>query len=374
MRFLHTSDLHLGITLCESSLLPYQQELPRILCEAAEAHRADVVIIAGDIYDNSLSNAEAIAVYNRLATDLCLVRKKTVILCAGNHDGAARLSSCSELLKECGLHIYGRIRFPVTPLRLEGCDVYVLPYFNIDEVRSGFPEREIKSYADAMNTVLDTIREGMDKTRKNLLVCHCFVTGGELSDSDTAAKIGGANAVPAGVFHSFDYVALGHLHKPQTIGENLRYCGTPMKYSFSEAAHKKSFTLFDTADGSMEEIPVPPAYDLAVLEDTYENLLTREEESAAVPRLLKLVMTDRFAGQETFSRLKERYPQMLQLQGRAVESDGISALTLQEIITLSPDELVKRFIADQTGGEISEEQLAWFNAAAEESTKGGALQ
>ena len=371
MKFLHTSDLHLGLSLCERSLIEYQQMLPDILCEAAEQCACDVVILAGDLYDNALSNSEAISIYNRLMTKLCLEHGKKVILCAGNHDGAARLSSCSDLLKECGLHIYGRVQIPVQPLVFEDCNVYVLPYFNVDEIRAAFPDASIKSYADAMNTILDDIRATLDESRVNMLVAHCFVTGGELSDSDTAARIGGSSAIPTGVFSDFDYVALGHLHKPQTLAGRIRYSGTPLKYSFSEAGHNKSFTLFDTSDGSITEIPVPQPVELKVIEDAYENLLTGQENPNT---FYKIIMKDRFAGQETYSRLKEIYPNLLQLQGCTVETDGAFSLTLEEITRLSPTELVKRFYTEQTGSDISKEQLDWFQSSLEESTQGGELQ
>lgn len=368
MRFLHTSDLHLGISLCENSLLPYQQKLPELICRAALDSGADVVLLAGDIYDNVLTGAEAIAVYNRIMAKLCLEHGKTAVLCAGNHDGAARLSACSELLREAGLHIYGRVQFPARPLELGGCDLYVLPYFNTDEIRAAFPDASIKSYADAMETILSSIRESWNPTRRNILMAHCFVTGGELSESDTAARIGGASAVPAAAFHGFDYVALGHLHKPQTLGKNVRYSGTPLKYSFSEAGHTKSFTLFDSDDGTFAEIPIPQPLELKILQDGYEALLEAGEPDGP-DTFYKIIMTDRFAGQETYSRLKERYPGLLQLQGRAVEADGALPLTLEEVQGLSPIELVRRFYSDQTGAGIEEEQLRWFEAALESGEK-----
>lgn len=371
MRFLHTSDLHLGISLCERSFIEYQQKLVDLLCDAVEKYSVDTVIIAGDIYDNALSNADAISIYNKLVTNLCLKQNKKVVICAGNHDGAARLSSCNELLRECGLHIYGRIAFPVEPLEFEGCNVYVLPYFNIDEIKNAFPNAEIKGYADAMKAVLDNIRNSLDVCKVNILVAHCFVTGGELSDSDTAARIGGSSAIPASVFDKFDYVALGHLHKPQTIAGKIRYSGTPLKYSFSEATHKKSFTIFDSDTKEFKEAPIPQPIELRTIENTFENLLEIGKSDKSRDDFMKITMTNRFAGQDTYSQLKELYPNMLLLQGKQIEADGASNLTLEDITSLSPIELVKRFYSEQTGEEISDEQLDWFNPAAEEVESGG---
>lgn len=383
MKFLHTSDLHLGLSLCGQSLLDAQSDLPRLLEGAVRETQCGAVILAGDLFDSALANSEAISLYSRIATRLCLNSGVKVIVCAGNHDGAARLSSCAELLRECGLYVYGRLELPVRPLFIEDCLVYVLPWFSPEEVRPHFPGREIRGTQQAMEAVLDEIRSGWGEegaSKKRILAAHCLVMGGEISDSDTAARIGGASAVSASVFHGFDYAALGHLHKPQTVsgpeGTLIRYCGSPLPYSFSESGQEKSFSLYDSETGAFRTVSYPPPLTLIEKKGSYEELLSSagsqppQNESDASPlEYVKITVTDRFAGQEVYRRMQEAYPGLLQFAGRVPEQEETAGLTLEEVTRLSPEELAARFLEDQTGERLSPQQLDWFREAEEAASR-----
>ena len=374
MKILHTSDLHLGISLCAQRLLPFQQMLPDILANAIRDNSIDCVIISGDIFDSALTSAEAVTAWGDIVTKLCGEMKIPVIVCAGNHDGAARLASCSELLRSSGLYIYGKLTKEILPVSIGDTDFYVIPYFNTSEAKNLYGEK-IANCNDAINAILDTVRNTMDKTRTNIAVAHCFVTGGEVSESDTAARasayVGGSDIVSASAFEGFDYTALGHLHKPQTIAAKsgitgiIRYSGTPFKYSFSEVRHNKSFSVYDTETKTIAEIPVPEAVRLRVIEDTYDNII---ENAAADPDrddYMKIIMTDRFKGEGTYSQIKELYPNTLVFHGVSYSSDDAEALTAEEISGLDIISLAKKYCSQMKGSEPDTDELSWLMEAFE---------
>jgi exonuclease SbcD len=371
LKILHTSDLHLGISLFDISLIEYQKLLPELIAGAVSESGADVVVISGDVFDSALSSAEAISVYNGIVSKLCMELKKKTIICAGNHDGAARLSACRDVLAAGGLYVYGRLEIPVKPLEIGGCNFYVLPFFNADDARRFFPETEIKDLFDAMKAVIESIKENFEPGKKNILIAHCAVIGGEISESDRAMQMGGTAVIPSELFKDFDYVALGHLHKPQTIGGNVRYSGTPFKYSFGEKKHKKSFSIFDSDTGGISEIAVNPPYDVEEIEDTYENLLAGQRRDDNV--FLKIKIKDRFLGGEIYSILKERYPKALKIEGQEFKNEE-SSISMDKAQSLSPLELAKIFYKDQTGLEITEEGIKWFEEALSGLLEGGEQQ
>ncbi|MCX7657919.1 MAG: exonuclease SbcCD subunit D [Oscillospiraceae bacterium] len=371
MKILHTSDLHLGISLFDISLIEYQKLLPELIAGAVSESGADVVVISGDVFDSALSSAEAISVYNGIVSKLCMELKKKTIICAGNHDGAARLSACRDVLAAGGLYVYGRLEIPVKPLEIGNCNFYTLPFFNADDARRFFPETEIKDICDAMKAVIESIKENFEQGKKNILIAHCAVIGGEISESDRAMQMGGAAVIPSELFKDFDYVALGHLHKPQTIGGNVRYSGTPFKYSFSEKKHKKSFSVFDSDTGDISEIAVNSPYDVEEIEDTYENLIAGQRRDDNV--FLKIKIKDRFLGGEIYSILKERYPKALKIEGQEFKNEEAS-ISMDKAQSLSPLELAKIFYKDQTGLEITEEGIKWFEEALSGLLEGGEQQ
>ncbi|MEA5003325.1 MAG: exonuclease SbcCD subunit D, partial [Christensenella sp.] len=232
MRFLHTSDWHLGFALNNMPMIAEQKHFTEQILAIARSEQVDAVIVAGDVFDHAVSNPDAIGIYNDTMTKLCIESRISVVICAGNHDGAARLSSCADLLSKAGLHIAGSVKNGIPSILIGDTMIHILPFFSIEEARYLYPDEEIKNYDMAMRTLLKylPVYEG-----RNILAAHCFVSSAEVSESDRSAMVGGANMVSADAFAGFDYVALGHLHKPQDIGGNIRYSGSPMKLSFSEA-------------------------------------------------------------------------------------------------------------------------------------------
>ncbi len=371
MRFLHTSDLHFGNSLCGQSFFPAQEKLSELILEAANEHACTGVIIAGDVFDSSLSSAMAIDIYDKLVTTLCK-SGLSVIISSGNHDGAKRLSSCNRLLRQSGLYIYGDLAECLEPVKFEDCDVYAIPFCNSDTVKSVFGD--YSEYEHFLGLVTAKIRGNMDKTKKNILLAHCFVVNSIVSESDYAVRVGNVDAVPVCVFEGFDYVALGHLHKGQNPSQNIRYSGTPFKYSFSEANHEKSFTIYDTETSEFYEVPIAQPMNLRVLKGKYEEILEIAANDTNRLDYMKITITDRFIGASINAEIRELYPNLLLLQGQVLEPSENSKITIKssEINSLSTEDLARKFCSDMGDFDINNDQLKWLNEAI--STKGESIQ
>ena len=376
MKLIHTSDWHFGMPLGTGNYEDCQRFFLDRLYELIQKEKVEAVLCAGDIYDSSVTNADAIRLFNDAATTLCRDLGVKFILIAGNHDSAARLSSCHELLRAAGMYVFGSLVRDPEPVLLDGdkVAVYCLPYFTRDEVTSLFPEKkeEIRSMEDAYQVVCDHIREQMDPKRKNILMAHAFIVNAELSDSDRAARVGTATAISAGVFDGFDYVALGHIHKPQVITPRVRYCGTPVKYSFgAEEKQDKGVVLVDTDTMEQTFVVLPMLRDRRTVSGTYEEILAREDIRED---FLRLDITDRFAGLELFADLKEKFPWLLELTGKSLGTDReTSSLTVQELESLDDGDIMLKFLAEVAGTEPTGEQLQLFRQALEEYDRGGDL-
>ncbi|MEL7648047.1 MAG: exonuclease SbcCD subunit D [Sedimentibacter sp.] len=363
MKIIHTSDWHLGISLHNASLAQEQRHFVDFLIKAAREEKADAVIIAGDIFDHSVSSAEAISLYNYAVTTLCKDVGIPVVISAGNHDGAARLSSCSELLKKSGLHIYGKLSSGIQFTEVGNACIYALPYFNMDEVKSLYPDEKISNYSDAMSIVLKNIREKFKPGKINILMCHCFVSGSVLSESDRTAMVGGSSSVPSEVFDGFDYVALGHLHKPQDRGTNIRYSGSPLKYSFSEAEHKKSITVLEIHDSiNAYEIEVTPLRETKIIRGTYDEVLQIAQNDRSRDDYVKIEITDVYAGMEAVELFRTFYPNLLNITGR-MNDEAENQLTVDELYSLSPDDILRKFYREVAGDDVTTEQIELFNRA-----------
>lgn len=365
MKIIHTSDWHLGISLHNASLIEEQKSFIDFLLNVVKEKNIDAVMVAGDIFDHSVSSAEAISLYNDAVTKLCKEVGVPVIICAGNHDGAARLASCSELLKKSGLYVFGKLSKEVQVVNLENTNIFCIPYFNTDEVKALFPDEKINSYSDAMSCVLNNIKGCFEPSKKNILMCHCFVSGSILSESDRAAMVGGTTVVPAHIFEGFDYVALGHLHKPQSRGEKIRYSGSPLKYSFSEAEHVKSITILNINDEiTIEELEVVPLRGTRVIKGTFDEVLAVVENDKSKDDYIKIELSDRYAGMEVVEIFRSYYVNLLNISGKMHETEE-SELTVEELYNLSPDDILEKFYKEITGTELNEEQRSLFQQAME---------
>ena len=368
MILLHTSDWHIGMPVGNSSYredqLFFVDELIRVIRE----EHVGAVIVAGDIFDSGKVSGEAIDVWNQAATRVCRDCGIPMIVIAGNHDSADRLAVCSELLKNSGLYIRGRLANPPEPVVLDEGRVAVwpLPFFQSDAVRAKWPERseEAGNQTQAMKVVLDSIRERMGDYARNIVVSHALVSNAELSDSDRSARIGGASAVPASVFDGFDYAALGHIHKPQRMNDRVRYSGSPMAYSFgAEEAHEKGFVLYDTESGEQRFVTVRQLHPHRTVTASYGEIpsLQRELENC----WLNLSVSDRPAGPELYSEMRERFPYLAFLRGKFTGTGEMAgAVTGEELMKMSDTGILRQFLTDtESLVTPTEEQLAWFERA-----------
>lgn len=371
MKFLHTSDWHLGRALSNNQTYADDQRyFFEKLYSIIEDEKPGAVLVAGDVYDSSVSNAEAISLYNEVVTKICLELKTPMVIIAGNHDSGPRLASCRELLKGAGLYVSGRLTADLTPVVFGDTAVYPLPYFNKDEVISLFPDKkdEVTSAATAMKAVCDIIREKADKTKKNILVSHALIQNVELSESDHSAQIGTASAISADVFEGFDYVALGHIHKPQQVNSKIRYAGSPVKYSFGrEESQEKGVVIFDTADMSQRFIPVGELHSRRTVTGTYAEISAMK---GIENDYLRIIVTDRVNGSSLYREFKEKFPFMLEISGTdASAAGGGTSLSAEDIEKMDDLSILTGFMKDRFGLEPDEEQIALFRAALEQADK-----
>lgn len=276
MKFFHLSDLHLGMRLNEYSLIEDQAYILNQIISLIDLENPDAIIIAGDVYDKSLPSAQAVELFDRF---LCAAAKRRIkiFIISGNHDSAERLSFASRLMTGSGVYIapaYNGEPYCITLEDKAGeLNVYTLPFVKPANVRALFPDAKIENYTDAVKVAVDNMK--VDFSKRNILISHQFVTNANKSGSEELT-VGGADNADLSAFGAFDYIALGHIHGAQNLdGGRARYCGTPLKYSFSEANQDKSVTVVeirDKGDLSISTLPLKPMRDLVELKGTYLQL------------------------------------------------------------------------------------------------------
>ena len=367
MIFLHTSDWHLGATEGERELREDQYFFIDEICRIIEERQVDAVLLAGDVYDRSVGSASAIRLYNYAMERICRDLKKTVLTIAGNHDSADRLSSCGSLLEKAGLYISGAAEREARVVAFDDAEVFLLPWITEEKVRSLYPEERISDLTGAYQVLTDHMRERFSPDKKHIVVSHAFITNAETSTSDRAAEIGFATQVSASVFDGFDYVALGHIHKPQNVNGHIRYSGTPMPYSFGkEESQEKSVTLLDTETMTQEIVPLPLLHQRRTLTGTYEELLNPDCPEEARTGYVRLNVTDTALGLELLSRLRQVYPHPLVVSGKAYEGDGTSiSLTMEEFEQMEndPRQVFRSFCREEMGQEATPHFVELFEKA-----------
>lgn len=372
MKLLHTSDWHLGMVFRGGiSYREDQMFFIHEICKIAVREKVDGILIAGDIFDKGIASQEALAMYDYAMTHICGELQIPVYLVAGNHDGAERVSQCSELLKSSGLYIAGMLEKEPQIVSCEDTDIYLLPWISTDKVKAVYPEQaeEVDSMEAAYRVVLEHYREHFVTGKKNILVAHAFIVDAETSVSDRAAEIGHATAVGSYLFDGFDYVALGHLHGPQSIGEHIRYSGTPMAYSFGkEEKQEKSVTIIDTETMELRVLPIPQLHRRTTLAGTYDELMAADFEQDLVDGYVRLEVSDKFVGMEAMASFREKYRNMLEISGKAIErEDATITMTIEELeeADSDPEEVFKRYCGDILEQTPSSHLMQLFQSAME---------
>lgn len=367
MRLMHLSDLHLGKRVNEFSMLEDQEYILEEILRAAEQVRPAAVIIAGDVYDKAVPPVEAVRLFDDFLIQLVRLEIPVFII-SGNHDSPERIAFGAQLMEGSGVYMSPVCSGRVEPVFLDDefgrTAVYSLPFLKPAHIRRFFPDEKVESYTDAMRVMISHMEP--DPSLRSVLITHQFVTGASTCESEEIS-VGGTDNVDAAVFEPFDYVALGHLHGPQSVGrETVRYCGTPLKYSFSEAGHEKSITvaeLREKGDITISTIPLVPKRNLRELRGSYMELTAKYfYDGTPTEDYLHIVLTDEEDVPDALGKLRLIYPNIMRLS-----YDNLRTQTAGELwgaedclpLELSPLQLVDELYEKQNNQSMSEEQKAF---------------
>lgn len=373
MKFLHISDLHIGKRVNEFSMTEDQKYILNQILRIAEQERAEAVLIAGDVYDKSMPSAEAVQIFDWFLTGLADLGK-TVIVVSGNHDSPERIAFGGELMRGRGVYVSPVYRGEALEVALRDeygdISVHLLPFLKPatlrhalegrqEEEENGLPE----SYQEALEIAVK--RMEIDVKKRNILVAHQFVTGAGRCDSEEVS-VGGLDNVDASVFDDFDYVALGHIHSPQSVGrETVRYCGTPLKYSFSEAEQEKSVTVLEMGekgDVVLSTVPLVPLRDMRKIRGSYGEVMSRSfYQDTNTEDYVQITLTDEEDIPDGLQKLRTVYPNLMQVaydNSRTRQDRTVEAAEQAE--RKSELELFGEFFELQNNQPMSAEQAAYM--------------
>jgi exonuclease SbcD len=369
MKLMHLADLHIGKRVNEFSMLEDQEYILQAVLDLADEIQPAGILLAGDIYDKSVPAGEAVEVLDEFLTEL-VARRTHLFLVSGNHDSPERLNFGSRIMAKNGVHIAGTFDGTLKKISLQDefgpVHIYLLPFIKPALVCPHYPDLEIASYEDAARAVIDAAP--VNTRERNVLVAHQFVTSGasrpQRCDSETVA-VGGLDNIDATVFGAFDYVALGHLHGPQSIGrETVRYAGSPLKYSFSEARQHKSVTIVEFAQKGtcrLETRELTPRRDLREIKGPLAKLVgAGASQEPPCADYIRAVLTDEEEVYDAIGQLRRVYPNVMRLDfansRSRQDSDSLSAAS-GDVARKSPLELFAEFYAKQNNHELTAEQL-----------------
>ena len=372
MKIIHSADWHLGKIIYSHSMLDEQRHFifdflqPLILKETPDA-----VILAGDIFDRSIAPTEAIKLFDGF---ISFMSENNIPLLAitGNHDGRERITLGADLLKKSGIYIATDISDAFSPVELEcGQDkfrFYLIPHFEPAQAREYFKDESIKGFSEAYKAVCGKIGESLDRAYVNIAVCHCFMSGCSVSDSESPIYIGASGEVSSSLFDFFDLVLLGHLHSPQKAGENGFYSGSPVKYSFSDENRGKGVNIFDINGGKIDRrfLSCEPINDMKTICGEFDALLEQARKQPSED-YIHIHLTDKRPIFMPMQRLREFYPNILEMSSELFPApDNVDAAPTRRNFA-SPKELFKEFCSQICGIEADDEELKIFEEIAEEA-------
>ena len=378
MKLLHISDLHIGKIIYDQSLLEDQEYILKEIIKIVEKEKVDALLIAGDVYDRSVPPADAVDVLNNFLNILIKKLKIKVFIIAGNHDSKERLNFGSKIFENDGLYIQTNYDGKIKCIELsENINIYMLPFLKPIEVKQYFQDEKIETYDDAIKQIMNN--EEINEEDVNILMAHQFVTAGqknpETCESETV-NVGGVENIDFSHFDKFDYVALGHIHGPQHIGrENVRYSGSILKYSFSEANHNKSAVLIDIKnkkDFNYKLIPLIPLRDMRIIKGPIEELLKKENyEDTNTQDFIKAVITNKEAIYDAIGQIRRVYPNTLSLEISNIKTDAQNTEleSIKKIKQKSEFELFDDFYEFQNNVRLDEEQKQIMEEIIKQSKK-----
>lgn len=366
MKLIHLSDLHIGKRVNEFSMIEDQKYILTKILNIINDESPDAVIIAGDIYDKAVPPAEAVQIFDDFLFELTKL-KLSIFIISGNHDSPERIAFGSRIMDALNVYISPVYNGKIMPITVKDeygdINVYMLPFIKPAHVRRYFENEEISTYNDALRVVIDSMN--VDTSKRNVLVTHQFVTGAKTSESEDIS-VGGTDNVDADIFDRFDYVALGHLHAPQKIlRETVRYCGTPLKYSFSEEKHNKSVTvveLYEKASVKIRTVPLIPLHDMRTVKGKYDDIINRSfYEGTNTDDYIRVVLTDENDIPNAIGKLRSVYSNIMKLEydNKRTQTTGSASLT-QNVESKSPLDLFSEFYEKRNNRPMNKEQCSYM--------------
>ena len=365
MKFIHTSDWHIGRQFHNVSLLDDQRHVLAQLVDYIQSEHVDALVIAGDIYDRSIPPATAVELLDEVLNKVCHELSVPVIIISGNHDSAERLRFGARQLKQAGLHIISDINKVTEPVSLEdksglAVNFYGIPYHDPELVRHHY-DTPVRNHDEAHSFLVDTIKHSMPSSDSiNVLLSHCFVDGAEESESERPLSIGGADRVSYTPMVDFNYVALGHLHSPQYRGEPyIRYSGSILKYSFSEQHQKKGIALVELdANGktNITSLPLTPLRDMRIIEGPLAEIVESGKVDPNNDDYLMVRLTDTHAILDAMGKLRSVYPNVLHLEKPGIMAVGEAKAMNREKLKRGEMEMFQDFFDQVSGNSLSADQ------------------
>ncbi|WP_059170304.1 exonuclease SbcCD subunit D [Bacillus sp. FJAT-27445] len=364
MKFIHTADWHLGKLVHGVYMTEHQREVLKQFVALVEEEKPDAVVIAGDLYDRSVPPIDAVNLLDEILFKLNVELKTPIVSIAGNHDSADRLSFGSSWYKHSQFYLTGKLTDSFKPVHINGVNFYLLPYAEPGVAKELFDDSSIHTHHDAMKALIGRMEEEINPNEANVFVGHAFVTGGETCESERLLSVGASGSVGAELFAPFSYTALGHLHSPEAIRhETIKYSGSLLKYSFSEARHKKSVSIIEMESNgtfSIRKRELAPSKDMRELEGYLEELLDPSfYEKQKSDDYLKVTLLDEGAIIDPMGKLRQVYPHVMHLEKKAdlVDQKNKQAFSIGDIRKKKSElDLFEQFYLEMTSQDFNEDK------------------
>lgn len=361
LKFLHTADWHIGKKLHDFSLVEEQRSTFEQIEQIAKTEKVDAIVIAGDLYDRSVPSEEAVKQLNHMLIQLNLKDGFPLLAINGNHDSAIRLNAGSDWYLETNFYLKTQLKDAFDPVEIKDTQFFLLPYFEISAAREYFQDESIKTLRQAMKKIITTMQENFDPSKKHVLIAHFFAAGSSHVDSETTIEVGGLDAVPLDLMDAFDYVALGHLHSKNAVHhEKIKYSGSPVKFSVSEANDEKGVWIIDTdlpSEKMVKWIPLKMKNEIQILQESFSTLMDpKYYHQIPDDDFIAIELTDKEIIPNIMNRLREYYPKIISFKRKngRVEFENQEQ---RDVKKADPLEMMQLFFEDATGHTMSTVQL-----------------
>ncbi|KGX91952.1 exonuclease SbcD [Pontibacillus halophilus JSM 076056 = DSM 19796] len=365
MKLIHTADWHLGKLVHGLHMTEDQEHLLKQFIDLVREEQPDAIIVAGDLYDRSVPPKEAVELLNQVFTEIIFDLQIPILAITGNHDSPDRLNFGSKMFRRQGLYLQTHLHRAFHPVQLTDehgpVNFYLIPYVEPGDVRAYFERDDLTTHQQSMEAIIDEIKKNMNDEERHVFIGHAFLAGGMESESEERlTMLGGTPYIDASLFEPFDYVAFGHLHQPQKVWhENIRYSGSLMKYSFSEARQKKSITILELQSNGEVEYrlhPLQPLRDMRIVEGYLQDLLQIEEESTDRNDYIHVQLLDEGQLVDPMGKLRKVYPNVLSLErvGLLGRQTAQQWSKVEERKKMTPIDLFQSFYKEVKGKDLDD--------------------